>query len=221
MAGLVCRLVNVEPGACDFPRRVAIRRDVVAAVGCGVLPPESAHTWVDTGVSPGEVYVKISVGIAASDEEGAWQETTRRAREVRDALLAFLRVRRDFSGATLVETGELSARGGSRCVGEYELSVADVRNQRQFTDAACRCSWPIEHWHPVTGVRLEYLQDDGHYEIPLRSLKLRGFANVWCAGKCLSADILAQASARIAGCCWATGEAAGRAAAFGAGETDQ
>jgi len=29
----------------------------------------------------------------------------------------------------------------------------------------------------------------------------------------LSADQLAQASARIAGCCWSMGEAAGRAAA--------
>jgi hypothetical protein len=63
-------------------------------------------------------------------------------------------------------------------------------------------------------VKLEYLPAGSYYEVPLRSLRVRGFANLWVAGKCLSADRLAQASARVAGTCWAMGEAAGRAASF-------
>jgi hypothetical protein len=34
--------------------------------------------------------------------------------------------------------------------------------------------------------------------------------NVWAAGKSLSAEKLAQASARVAGTCWAMGDALGR-----------
>ena len=41
---------------------------------------------------------------------------------------------------------------------------------------------------------------------------MRGYENLWAAGKCLSADALAHASARVAGTCWAMGEAAGKAA---------
>jgi hypothetical protein len=60
---------------------------------------------------------------------------------------------------------------------------------------------------------LEYLPPGTHYEIPMRALKLPGLANYWAAGKCLSADREAQASARWVGACWAMGEAAGKAAA--------
>jgi hypothetical protein len=62
-------------------------------------------------------------------------------------------------------------------------------------------------------VSLEYLTQGDYYEIPLRSLKVQGLANVWTAGKCLSADPYAHASARVVGTCWAMGEAVGRAAA--------
>ena len=71
----------------------------------------------------------------------------------------------------------------------------------------------MEVWDVRSGVSLDYLPDGMWYEVPLRALKVAGVANLWAAGKCLSAEPAAQASARIAGCCWATGEAAGRAAA--------
>jgi hypothetical protein len=41
---------------------------------------------------------------------------------------------------------------------------------------------------------------------------VQGLRNVWAAGKCLSADRFAHASARIAGTCWSMGEAVGEAA---------
>jgi hypothetical protein len=59
-------------------------------------------------------------------------------------------------------------------------------------------------------VSLDYLPDGTFYEIPLGALRVRGLANLWAAGKCLSADIHAQASARVAGCCWSMGEAVGK-----------
>ena len=104
-------------------------------------------------------------------------------------------------------------RDGGRVRGEYCLTETDVRQGRKFSDAACRCAWPIEYWDPEQGVSMQYLPDNTYYEIPLRALKVSGWANLWTAGKCLSADRLAQASARVAGTCWAMGEAVGRAAA--------
>jgi hypothetical protein len=124
-----------------------------------------------------------------------------------------LQSRQDFAHARVCKTGCIGVRDGGRVRGEYCLSAEDVRQGRKFKDAACRCSWPIEYWDPDEGVSLEYLPDGNWYEIPLRALKAKGLANVWIAGKCLSADPLAQASARVVGTCWAMGEAVGKEAA--------
>jgi hypothetical protein len=128
------------------------------------------------------------------------------------SLLSFLRGLPDFSGAEIEQVGKLGFRDGGRFYGEYRLEADDVRRGRKFPDAACRCAWPIEFWDPEKGVELEYLSDDDYYEIPLRALKVPGVENLWAAGKCISADPVAQASTRVAGCCWAMGEAVGKIA---------
>jgi hypothetical protein len=150
---------------------------------------------------------------------GEWQdresrgEITLAARKTQDLVVSFLRRFREFATATVTHTGGLGVRDGGRIRGEYCLTAADVRQARKFEDAACRCCWPIEFWDRDAGVSLEYLPENEYYEIPLRSLQLRGLTNVWAAGKCLSADRYAQASARVVGACWSMGEAAGEAAA--------
>jgi hypothetical protein len=211
--GLIFTLRGVARDALAFPRGLAVVRALHEAAADGTLPPECARTWVDSGVYPDEVYVKLMVAIPDN-----WQ---RRHAQLRDAALltqaavvAFLRRRPEFAGAQVERTGAIGVRDGGRVRGEYCLTAADVRACRRFEDAAGRCCWPIEYWDPDQGVSLEYLPDGQWYEIPLRSLKVAGWANVWVAGKCLSADRLAQASARVAGTCWAMGEAAGRAAAW-------
>jgi hypothetical protein len=57
---------------------------------------------------------------------------------------------------------------------------------------------------------MEYQAPGSCYDIPFRALKVHGLDNVWAVGKCLSADPYAHASARIAGCCWAMGQAVGQ-----------
>lgn len=145
------------------------------------------------------------------------ERMTETAQGWRDAVLAHLRTLPGFGAASLGATGDIGIRDGGRIVGEYVLSVEDVRNARSFPDAACRCNWPIEYWHPQTGVQLEYLPAGSYYEIPLGALRVRTIANLWAAGKCLSAEPQARASARVVGCCWGMGEAAGIGAAKASG----
>jgi predicted flavoprotein YhiN len=59
---------------------------------------------------------------------------------------------------------------------------------------------------------LRYLAEGAHYEIPARSLCAAGTPNLFMAGKVISADVDGIASARVMGCCLATGAAAGRLA---------
>jgi FAD dependent oxidoreductase len=212
--GLIFSLRGVAPGTLDWPKGLAIVRALRTAASEGILPSECARTWVDIGVREDEVYVKLAVALPNDwlDEE-ARGEITRAARQTQAAVVAFLRGLPGFGAAQVSRTGNLGIRDGGRVRGEYCLTADDVRQGRRFADAACRCAWPIEYWDPEHGVALEYLPDGRSYDIPMRSLKVKGIANLWVAGKCLAADHLAQASARVAGCCWSMGEAAGRAAA--------
>jgi FAD dependent oxidoreductase len=212
-AGLIVRLRGVEVGAAGFPRGLAAVRSIHAAASEGRLPASCAHAWLDSGTCADEVYLKLAVPLP--DDWRAYEvraELTTSALKMADAAVSFLKGLPGFGGARVDRVGTLGIRDGGRVRGEYTLTEEDVRAGRKFADAACRCSWPIEYWDP-DGVSLEYLPEGSYYEIPLRALRLRGVRNLWAAGKCLSADRLAHASARVVGSCWAMGEAAGLAAA--------
>jgi len=212
--GLIFTLRCVTPEALTFPRGLGIVRALRAATEAGTLPRGCTNAWIDSGVSCDEVYVKLFVPLG-DNWRGRADEITREAHRTRNAVIEFLQRHPGFERAVPDRTGGLGVREGGRIQGEYCLSATDVRQGRRFDDAACQGSWPIEYWDPVDGVSMEHLPDRSTYDIPLRCLKVRGLQNVWAAGKCLSADRLAQASARVVGTCWAMGEAAGLAAARG------
>jgi len=104
-------------------------------------------------------------------------------------------------------------RAGRMIVGRYILTGSDVLAGRKFPDAVARCAWPIEQWGSDGAARFRHLQPGTHYEIPARALHAAKVENLFMAGKTLSADVDAIASARVMGCCLATGEAAGHLAA--------
>ncbi|MCG3147534.1 MAG: hypothetical protein PCFJNLEI_00974 [Verrucomicrobiae bacterium] len=106
----------------------------------------------------------------------------------------------------------LSERAGRMIVGRYVLTGADVLAARKFPDAVARCAWPIEQWNAAGTAYFRYLPDGEHYEIPARALQSATVENLFMAGKTLSADDDAIASARVMGCCLATGAAAGKLA---------
>ena len=202
LGGYILQIRGVAPDTLRFPKGVAILREIRKAAAQQQLPDECATLWLDAGVYPDEVYAKFNIIASAYDPEYM--------RLVAAQLLTFLRTLPGFSEAIIHAYGELGIRDGGRIRGEYCLTESDVSTGKQFPDAACQAGWPIEHWHPERGLSLEYLPADQTYSIPLRSLKVAGFNNLWAAGKCLSAEPRAQASARVVGTCWAMGEAVGK-----------
>lgn len=104
-------------------------------------------------------------------------------------------------------------RASTMIVGRYVLTGDDVLGARKFPDAVARACWPIEQWTATGQQRLRYLATGEHYDIPARSLQAACTENLFMAGKSLSADADAVASARVMGCCLATGAAAGGLAA--------
>jgi hypothetical protein len=210
--GWIFRLSGVAAGALEFPQGLGIVRDIRAATTAGELPPLCGHTWLDIGLAPDEAYVKLLVPLG--DHWRAKQQQIAAAAEAaQTALVEFLRRRPQFAEAQVTLAGQIGVRDGGRIRGRYTLSADDVRAGRKFADSAGSCSWPIEYWDAERGVRVDYLPSGTHYEIPLSALQVSGLDNFWVAGKCLSADVWAHASARVVGACWAMGQAVGAAAA--------
>jgi hypothetical protein len=114
----------------------------------------------------------------------------------------------------------IGIREGRRIVGDYVLTVDDLRAGRTFEDAIARGVFYLDGHKPDDDKRTYILPKDQltvpPYQIPFRSLLPRDAANLLVAGRCLSADQLALSSARVMTTCSMMGQAAGVAAALAA-----
>lgn len=104
-------------------------------------------------------------------------------------------------------------RESRRWVGEHVLTGDDLLDGRRFEDEIALATWPMEFRENTRGPKLRFPEGNKAAGIPLRCLKPLGIERLFVAGRCISADHDAQASIRVMGTCFATGEAAGRAAA--------
>ena len=104
-------------------------------------------------------------------------------------------------------------RESRRWLGEYVLTGDDLLAGRRFDDEIALATWPLEFRETPRGPKLRFPEGNRPAGIPLRCLRPVGFERLFVAGRCISTDHDAQASIRVMGTCFATGEAAGRAAA--------
>jgi len=116
----------------------------------------------------------------------------------------------------------IGIRDGRRVVGDYVLTVADLRAGQAFPDGVARGTWYLDVHSPDNNKRSYDVNPEDMavppYQIPLRSLVARDGSNLLMAGRCLSADPLAQSSARVSPTGAMMGQAAGIAAALAAQE---
>lgn len=129
----------------------------------------------------------------------------------------------------LVASGPyLGIRESRRICGEYTLTKEDYMNRADFDDAIAHYSYPID-MHSTTLEKQEQeekeqeyknskYQNGEYYGVPYRCLIPKGFKNLAVAGRTISADRSMMASVRIMSLCFATGQAAGTAAALGVKE---
>ena len=107
----------------------------------------------------------------------------------------------------------MGIRESRRVVGEYILTEDDHLNCRKFEDAIAHNRYPIDV-HLKVGIDYRKFPPGEWHDVPYRSLVVKGFDNLWVAGRCLSATFVAQSAVRIQSVCRAMGEAAGIAAAL-------
>ncbi len=112
----------------------------------------------------------------------------------------------------------IGIREGCRIVGDYVLTVDDLRAGRSFDDGVARGTYYLDGHKPDDDKRTYILPKDTlkvpPYQIPLRSLIARDGKNLMMAGRCFSADQLALSSARVSTTSSMMGQAVGIAAAL-------
>ena len=131
------------------------------------------------------------------------------------AYLAAIRTIPGCEGAYLVSTGpEFGTRESRHVESLYQLTWEDVVQGRRVDDSIALGAWGVE-WHDRKTFEstFVYPPDKGTYEIPLRCLVSRDTRNLFAAGRLVDADQKAGASVRVMGTAFATGQAAGVAAA--------
>lgn len=143
---------------------------------------------------------------------------TRAIQHARGQAWAYLRVLRRVPGwqhAYLVSTGpELGIRESRHMVARVPLRAAVLERGIVGADTVALGAWPSEyHGGAGQGSVWKRIGGDLVYGIALDSLRSVTTPNLFAAGRVLGGDRVAAASARVMGTAFATGQAAGVAAA--------
>ena len=161
------------------------------------------------------------------------ESMTRAELEGRKLLNDMLRFFRSYvpgaENAVIVASGpELGVRESRRVMGRYVLTEKDFFARADFDDAIAYYCYPIDiHGStpdPEKAKQLIEIYKEKRYKpgevygVPYRCLTPLGMRNLLTAGRIISSDRSMQASLRVVPCCFATGQAAGTAAAIACSE---
>ncbi|HLL88366.1 MAG TPA: FAD-dependent oxidoreductase, partial [Tepidisphaeraceae bacterium] len=116
--------------------------------------------------------------------------------------------------AFVVGDNPLGVRVSRRVHGEYRVTIDDLVGNARFDDVVALNARVIDKH--LAGDKTEFTYLPGNHDVPLRALLPRGQVNLLVGGRCLSCDEQSHGSLRGAATCWATGHAAGAAAAVAA-----
>jgi glycine/D-amino acid oxidase-like deaminating enzyme len=186
------------------------------ASGAHVLP--RAKIWLFPTTRPGELLCNCTRIIGADGRElnpllrADFAEAEVEGRKQARAYARFFRERlagceRSFVNDMAVQVGVRQTR---QVQGTARLSNADVVAGTKFADGIARSPWPIE-LHAGAKPRVEWLLNDV-YEVPYGCFVPTQGEGLLTAGRCLSAEHEAVASARVTAQCFGYGHAIGHAA---------
>lgn len=159
-------------------------------------------------------WMTVDVGLPdLSSESFTAAEMEARAR-ANDYVALLRRELPGFEGAYLVATGpQIGVRETRHPAARYEMTGEDVVHGRQREDGIARAAWPIELHGEAGKPSYTSIGGDGYCHVPYDSIRARGLDNLWYAGRVIGADPNAYGSIRVMGTAFATGQAAGVAAA--------
>lgn len=206
-------------GPLDGNDRLRLAQRVVAGVQAGRLGEAALGASFRSSGRPGELFLTIDLAAGGADwdprDARCLSAVERAGRQVAWELVGWMRDeeagwRGAFISCWPVRGG---VRESARWHGRHVLTAAEWLAGARFPDEVALATWPMEFRRSHRGPKLRFPDAGQPCGIPLRCLQAARHDRIWFAGRCISVDEEVQASVRVMGTCFATGEAAGRAAA--------
>jgi hypothetical protein len=196
---------------------------IVEGIREGILGKAAMGMHFRASGRPGEVFGTLDLSAEETGEYDPSEPLCLSAlevtgREVAQQIVGYLkRSQAGWKGAYIAHWPMRAGVRESRTWrGRVRLTGEEILSGATHDDDVALATWPLELRETNRGPRLRYLRDARSAGIPAGALQAAGFENLFVAGRCISCDHEAQASIRVMGTCFATGEAAGRMAAGGA-----
>ncbi len=129
--------------------------------------------------------------------------------------------KKNFPGFENAYVAEIASMVGVResreIITEYVMVARDLFAQRKFDDMFCQSNYPIDVHGKAHNCSFDGIEKDEArpwYDIPYRSIVVKGIDNLLVAGRCLGAEFIVQSSLRVQHSVRSAGEAAGIAASL-------
>lgn len=98
----------------------------------------------------------------------------------------------------------LGIRVSRRIKGKYVYTIEDLKSGKKFENPVVISNYPVDvHSKDKNKSTLHKVQD---YQLPIESLMSADIKNLFVAGRCLSADFMAQGALRVQASCFSMGE---------------
>ena len=98
----------------------------------------------------------------------------------------------------------LGVRVSRRIKGKYIYTIDDLKSGKNFENSVVISDYPVDvHSNEQDKSTLQVVQD---YQLPIESLMSADIDNLFVAGRCLSADFMAQGALRVQASCFSMGE---------------
>ncbi|MGQ7793575.1 FAD-dependent oxidoreductase [Faunimonas sp. B44] len=193
---------------------------IVAKNNGGEYRLPRAKIWLFTTTRPGELLCNCTRIVGADGRELNtlyYRDFTDAEMEGRLQMREYARFFRDnlagCEASFVNDTGvQVGVRQTRQAAGVARLMNGDVVAGTKFADGIARSPWPIE-LHAGQKPRVEWLLQDV-YEVPYGCFVPERGDGLLVAGRCLSAEHEAVASARVTAQCFGYGHAIGHAAAI-------
>lgn len=223
---MIFRLLGVDVSAfraaygTDTIMPPEVSQSIVDANASGKYNLPRAKIWLFPTTRPGELLCNCTRIIGADGRELnplLWRDFSEAEIEGRRQAREYARFFRDtLTGCDNSFVNDMAVQVGVRQTRQVEgvskLMNSDVVTGAKYTDGIARSPWPIE-LHAGVKPKVEWLLNDV-YEVPFGCFVPKVGENILVAGRCLSAEHEAVASARVTAQCLGYGHAIGHAAAL-------
>ncbi len=98
----------------------------------------------------------------------------------------------------------LGIRVSRRIKGKYIYTINDLKSGKKFANPVVISNYPIDVHS--SNKEASTLDKVGEYQLPIESLISADIDNLYVAGRCLSADFMAQGALRVQASCFSMGE---------------